>query len=48
MEVLRNIDHTHIIGAFAVGVIAGVVAYVLDTYVIARLEPMVGITPGTL
>lgn len=48
MEVLERIDGTHILGAFAIGILAGVAAFVLDTYVIARVEPMIGVTPGSL
>jgi hypothetical protein len=48
MNVLHSIDHTHILGAFLVGVGAGFLAYVVDTYIVARLEPMIGVTPGTL
>jgi hypothetical protein len=48
MGVLHSIDHTHVLGAFVVGIVAGIVAFALDTYVIARVEAMAGITPGVL
>lgn len=45
---LERIDGTHIFYALAVGVVAGVIWYALDTYIVARVETAVGVTPGTL
>ncbi len=45
---LERIDGTHVLYALGVGLVAGVIWYALDVYVVARVETMAGITPGTL
>ncbi len=47
-EALARIDGTHILTALGVGILAGVIWFALDTYVVARVETAVGVTPGTL
>ncbi len=48
INALAEIDGTHILYALGVGILAGVVWFALDTYVVARVETAVGVTPGTL
>lgn len=48
MGLLSKIEAKHVLHAFLVGAAAGVIAYVLDTYVVARAETAIGITPGVL
>lgn len=48
MNVLNSINHNHVLHAFVIGLAAGVLAFVLDTYVVSRAETMIGLTPGVL
>lgn len=48
MGLLTKIEAKHVAHAFLIGAVAGVLAYVLDTYVVARAETAIGLTPGVL
>ena len=47
-KALQKIDGTHVFYGLAIGIVAGVVWYALDTYVVSRVETAIGVTPGTL
>jgi len=48
MEVLRGITPSHVGHAFLIGLAAGIIAYVLDVYVVSSLEGTLGIAAGAL
>lgn len=47
-KLLEQIEGTHILYGLGVGLVAGLVWYALDIYVVSRVETMIGVTPGQL
>lgn len=48
IQALDGIGAKHLLQLAALGLVAGIVAYAVDTYLIARVESAVGVTPGVL